>query len=117
MTHPQWSPETLVGSFAQQVLSLMVSEFWSGVNSSPLELLESPCLGAPQLGAGRGTPARGLGALLPRGGGCFGLPWSDRRGQPRDLIAELSRDSYRLPTETGALPQPGLRLALMEELR
>lgn len=83
MTHPQWPPETLVGSFAQQVFSLMVSELWSGVESSPVELLERPLLAAPQLVAGGGTLARGSGNPSPSRRGCFGLPWSDGRGQPR----------------------------------
>lgn len=83
MTHPQWPPETLVGSFAQQVFSLMVSELWSGVKSSPAELLERPLLAAPQLVAGGETLARGSGNPSPSRRGCFGLPWSDGRGQPR----------------------------------
>lgn len=117
MTHPQWSPETLVGSFGQQVFSLMVTVLWRGVNSSPGELQERPLLAAPQLGSGWGIPARGLRTFLPRGGNALGCLGATGGVSPGDLIAGLSRHSYRPPTETGALPQPRLRLALMEEPR
>lgn len=68
MTHPQWSPETLVGSFAKQVFSLAVSELGEGSNPALAELLERPLLAAPQFGAGWGTPlclAQGLGDPCP----------------------------------------------------
>lgn len=87
MTHPQWSPETLVGSFAQQVFSLMVSELCSRVNPSPVEQLERPLLAAPQLGAGWGIPARGLGTLLPRGGDALGCLGATGGASPGDLTA------------------------------
>lgn len=68
MTHPQWSPETLVGSFAKQVFSLTAGELGVGSNPALAELLESPLLAAPQFGAGWGTPlrlAQGLGDPSP----------------------------------------------------
>lgn len=106
MTHPQWSPETPVGSFAQQVFSLI----WRGVNSSPVEQLEGLSLLHPSLGLA-GDPRTGLWDPSPSGRGCFGLPWSHGRGQPRGsdsavISAQLSpsnrhRDISAAPTALG----------------
>lgn len=99
MTHPQMSPETLVGSFAQQVLSLMVSELWSGVKPSPVELLERPLLA--------GEPPHGAQGPLSLEQGMLRAALEPRAEPAPGLIAGLSRHSYRPPTDTGAFPQPG----------
>jgi len=56
MTQPQRSPETLAGSFAKQVLSLVASELGAGSTPATVELLERPLLAAPRCGADWGPP-------------------------------------------------------------
>lgn len=56
MTHPQRSLETLVGSFAQQVFSLAVSELGETQPRQSCWRQGGGPLAAPQFGAGWGTP-------------------------------------------------------------
>lgn len=124
MTHPQWSPETLVGSFAKQVFSLTVSALGAGSNPALAGLLQRPLLATAHFGACWGTPlrlAQGLGDPSPSpsvkdGTCCLVFRLGGGRTRVFDGGGYLST-AITIKPKTGKLPQLRVLSPPMEEPR